>query len=163
MRTVRSMRSGEAESESYEKGRTQMTFVVEQSPKSVRRASALAALALISVAALSASAEAEGKFTTFAVAGAPTTYVYGMNEEDKVTGNYVDSGGTNHGFLRTTAGSITKFDVAGSTGTFPASINTTVRLPAVTSTPTACRMASCERQMGQSYSSTLLAQPPHTA
>jgi hypothetical protein len=52
------------------------------------------------------------------------TAAYGINAPGSVTGFYEDSSGIEHGFVRTSNGTITSFDVSGSTGTSGIGINT---------------------------------------
>ena len=82
---------------------------------------------------LTAGAQAQAPtrtFTTFDVPGAGTginqgTIPYSINAAGTITGYYLDSKATYHGFLRDAAGGFTTFDVPGAdtNGTFPISIN----------------------------------------
>src|ERR1019366_6375757 len=67
-------------------------------------------------------------FITFEAPGAGTgagqgTYASSINRAGAITGDYRDASGTFHGFVRAADGTITDFDVPGSTGTSPSSIN----------------------------------------
>jgi hypothetical protein len=78
-----------------------------------------------------------GEFTTFDAPGASSaqgsfngTFPTSINDEGTVTGNYIDSNGLNHGFLRSPGGEFTTFDAPGTSsvaafgfGTFPESMN----------------------------------------
>jgi hypothetical protein len=50
------------------------------------------------------------KVTRFSVVGATATAANGLNNLDQIVGNYLDSSGNTHGFLRDAAGGITSFD-----------------------------------------------------
>src|SRR5438552_15944108 len=66
-----------------------------------------------------APAAAGATFTTFDVNGASATYALGINAGGEVTGDYKDSSGKDHGFVRAADGTITTFDPPGSIGTDP--------------------------------------------
>jgi hypothetical protein len=72
---------------------------------------------------------AVGAFKTFDVPGSGTsanqgTFPSSIASDGTITGSYVDTNFTGHGFLRTSNGAITTFDVPGAVnGTFPSSIN----------------------------------------
>jgi hypothetical protein len=80
-----------------------------------------------------------GEFTTLDAPGAKSvpdsfdgTLPKSINNGGAITGNYVDSNGLIHGFLRTSSGKLTTFDAPGAScvaasgfGTFPESINET--------------------------------------
>jgi hypothetical protein len=57
--------------------------------------------------------------------GSASTAATGINNSDTITGNWVDSGGVEHGFYGTLAGSYTNFDYTGNTamGTEPRGID----------------------------------------
>lgn len=74
-----------------------------------------------------------GEFTTFDAGGAGTGQFQGtgcfadcpirINDSGEITGSYLDSGGVQHGFVRTAEGSFVTIDPPGSAGTQPESIN----------------------------------------
>jgi hypothetical protein len=78
---------------------------------------------------------AKGKVTTFNVSGAGTGSAQGTEPENintggDTTGQYIDSSGVNHGFLRISSGKIGTFNVSGAgtasgQGTIPSSNNET--------------------------------------
>jgi hypothetical protein len=74
----------------------------------------------------------EGSFTTFEAPGADTTAGSfngtspdSINDVGTITGSYTDANGFNHGFLRSSEGKFTTFDVtgAGGYGSFPIALN----------------------------------------
>ena len=61
---------------------------------------------------------------TFDAPGAYGTYPFGINDSKWITGQYSDSAGYPHGFLRIPDGTFATFDLSGATcGTYPHSIN----------------------------------------
>ena len=62
-------------------------------------------------------------FTTFDPSGSTGTFAYSINKRGSIAGDYHDSSGIYHGFVRTADGTITSFDPSGSAGTFAYSIN----------------------------------------
>jgi len=75
---------------------------------------------------------AEGKITAFEAPGADTTpgsfngaSPSAINDLGAITGSYSDANGLYHGFLRSSDGKVTTFDVsgAGANGTFPIGLN----------------------------------------
>jgi probable HAF family extracellular repeat protein len=64
-----------------------------------------------------------GQIATFMVNGSTNTYVDGMNNFDFVAGEYIDSAGTSHGFVRDPEGNISTVDVPGASGTLYVGIN----------------------------------------
>jgi hypothetical protein len=66
---------------------------------------------------------ADPTYTVFQVPGAVSTGPTSINQFGTVTGNYTDTNGTQHGFVRDPSGTFTTFDVPGSAGTSPCCIN----------------------------------------
>ncbi len=62
-------------------------------------------------------------YTTFNVPGSISTQPTSINSLGNVTGNYLDSSGFTHGFLRIAGGTITTFDPPDSVETLPVGIN----------------------------------------
>jgi len=72
----------------------------------------------------------DGKFTVFDAPGAGSspgsysgTIPNGINDLGEVTGFYIDTTGTPHGFIRGAGGHVTSFDPPNSISTFPVAIN----------------------------------------
>lgn len=90
---------------------------------------------MIRAARFTATCASSGTITKFNVPGAGTgagqgTEPENINTAGDTTGQYLDSGGVNHGFLRLASGSIMKFNVSGAgtakgQGTIPSSNNDT--------------------------------------
>ena len=78
---------------------------------------------LVGVLAPAISSVHAQAITSFDPPGSTYTSPTSINPAGEITGAYVTSGFTRHGFVRDGRGSIISFDVPGSTGTFPASIN----------------------------------------
>jgi hypothetical protein len=55
--------------------------------------------------------------------GSTATFASGINRAGVISGEFKDSSGTSHGFVRNAKGKITAFDPAGSSSTYAASIN----------------------------------------
>ena len=78
---------------------------------------ALGAWVPVATVLLLPSAVYAQQFTVFDPPGSVATYAVAVNDSDVVTGYYSDSTGRTHSFFRAQNGSITSFDVAGSTST----------------------------------------------
>jgi probable HAF family extracellular repeat protein len=82
-------------------------------------------------------------FTSFDVPGVPSgTFANGINNSGAIVGYYLDSAGTQHGFLRDPSGTITTIDVPGSTKTNTAGINAAGQIVG-TFDDASARTASC--------------------
>ena len=68
--------------------------------------------------------DASAKFITFSMAGSSDTEAYAINSSGVITGFWLDTYGSRHGFVRDTQGNLNSFDPPGSYYTFSASINT---------------------------------------
>src|ERR1700722_19393236 len=72
----------------------------------------------------SVSANATTKIKTFDPSGSAGTYAHSINAGGAITGDYADTNGAIHGFVRAPDGTITAFDVRGdANGTIAEGIN----------------------------------------
>src|SRR5438105_15958149 len=78
-----------------------------------------ALLAALCILASHGLANAKATYISFDPPGSAFTQPVQINAVGTVDGWYADSGGVEHGFLRTSDGTITSFDPTGSTGTYP--------------------------------------------
>ncbi len=87
------------------------------------RSGTFAACVTLGVMAQAVSAEA-AKWKSIDVPGAAATYSSAINDKGVVTGNWLDSNGLTHGFVRASDGTITSFDPREDTGgAYPDGIN----------------------------------------
>jgi hypothetical protein len=79
-------------------------------------------LGLACLAVLSGAASAQ-TYIEFTAPGSGTAFPLSINTDEAIAGYYFDVSGFNHGFVGTTGGTITTFDVSGAFGTTADSIN----------------------------------------